>query len=91
MKIAPGIHRIGAGLVNSYLIEDSSEVTIVDVGAPGYWNDLPSELAAMGRAFSDVRALVLTDRAFRSIVNATPSVQGSVMKALAERLHADSL
>jgi CRP/FNR family transcriptional regulator, cyclic AMP receptor protein len=40
---------------------------------------------------SPVRALVLTDRAFRSIVNATPSVQGSVMKALAERLHADSL
>jgi glyoxylase-like metal-dependent hydrolase (beta-lactamase superfamily II) len=60
MRIVPGIHRLGAGLVNSYLIEESGEVTIVDAGAPGYWNDLPNELAAMGRTFSDIRALVLT-------------------------------
>jgi len=60
MRIAPGIHRLGAGLVNSYLIEESGEITIVDAGAPGYWNDLPEELAAMGGTFSDVRALVLT-------------------------------
>ena len=60
MRIAPGIHRLGAGLVNSYLIDESGEITIVDAGAPGYWNDLPEELAAMGRTFSDVRALVLT-------------------------------
>jgi len=32
----------------------------VDAGAPGYWNDLPDELAAMGRTFADIRALVLT-------------------------------
>jgi glyoxylase-like metal-dependent hydrolase (beta-lactamase superfamily II) len=60
MRIAPGIHRIGEGLVNSYLLEESREITIVDAGAPGYWNDLPDELAAMGRTFADVRALVLT-------------------------------
>ena len=60
MRIAPGIHRLGAGLVNSYLIEEGGEITIVDAGAPGYWDDLPTELAAMGRAFSDVRALLLT-------------------------------
>ena len=60
MRIASGIHRLGAGLVNSYLLEESGEVTIVDAGAPGYWNDLPNELAAMGRTFSDIRALVLT-------------------------------
>jgi glyoxylase-like metal-dependent hydrolase (beta-lactamase superfamily II) len=60
MRIAPGIHRIGAGLVNSYLLEESGEVTIVDAGAPGYWNDLPDAHSAMGRTFADVRALVLT-------------------------------
>ena len=60
MRIAPGIHRLGAGLVNSYLIEEGGEITIVDAGAPGYWDDLPTELAAMGRAFSDIRALLLT-------------------------------
>ncbi len=60
MKIAPGIHRIGQGLVNSYLLEESGEVTIIDAGAPGYWNDLPAELGAMGRSMADIRALVLT-------------------------------
>jgi glyoxylase-like metal-dependent hydrolase (beta-lactamase superfamily II) len=60
MRVAPGIHRIGAGLVNSYLLEESGEITIVDAGAPGYWNDLPAELAAMKRTLADVRALVLT-------------------------------
>ena len=60
MKIAPGVHRIGSGLVNSYLLEESGEITIIDAGAPGYWNDLPNELAAMNRSLADVRALVLT-------------------------------
>ena len=60
MKIAPGIHRLGRGLVNSYLLEESGEITIIDAGAPGYWNDLPAELAAMGRSMTDIRALVLT-------------------------------
>src|SRR3989440_561093 len=60
MRIAAGIHRIGAGLVNAYLLEEGGEITIVDAGAPGYWNDLPGELAAMNRSLADVRALVLT-------------------------------
>jgi glyoxylase-like metal-dependent hydrolase (beta-lactamase superfamily II) len=60
MQIAPSIHRLGGGLVNSYLIEEAGEVTIVDAGVPGYWRDLPGELAAMGRTIDDVRALVLT-------------------------------
>lgn len=60
MEIAPGIRRIGKGLINSYLIESGGEVTIVDAGAPAYWGDLPAELAAMGRSLDDVRAVVLT-------------------------------
>jgi len=60
MKIADGVHRIGTGLINSYLLEEAGEVTIIDAALPGYWNDLPAELAAMGRSLADVRALVLT-------------------------------
>ena len=61
MKIAPGIHRIGdQSIVNSYLLEDAGEVTIIDAGVPGYYRDIPRELAAMGRTVADVRALVLT-------------------------------
>ena len=60
MQLAPSLHRIGNGLINSYLLEESAEVTIIDAGVPGYWGDLPAELAAMGRTLDDVRALVLT-------------------------------
>jgi glyoxylase-like metal-dependent hydrolase (beta-lactamase superfamily II) len=60
VEITPGIRRLGPGLVNAYLLEDRGAVTIVDAGAPGYWNALPAELAAMGRTLDDVRAVVLT-------------------------------
>ncbi len=59
-RIADGIHRLGDGLVNAYLLEEAGSVTIVDAGAPAYWGALPAELAAMGRSLEDVRAVVLT-------------------------------
>ena len=40
MEIAPGIRRLGTGLVNVYLIEEPGGITIVDAGLPGYWGDL---------------------------------------------------
>lgn len=60
VQLAPGIRRIGGGLVNVYLVEESGSVTIVDTGAPAYFGQLPAELAAMGRSLDDVRAVVLT-------------------------------
>ena len=60
MEIAPGIRRLGTGMVNVYLLEEPGGITIVDAGLPGYWGDLQRELAAMGRSMEDVRAVVLT-------------------------------
>jgi glyoxylase-like metal-dependent hydrolase (beta-lactamase superfamily II) len=61
MEIGPRIRRLGgASIVNSYLVEDAGEVTIVDAGLSRLWNDLPSELAAMGRTLDDIRSIVLT-------------------------------
>ena len=60
VEIAPGIRRLGKGLVNVYLLEEAGEVTIIDAGAPGYWKDVHAELGAMGRTPDDVRALLLT-------------------------------
>jgi glyoxylase-like metal-dependent hydrolase (beta-lactamase superfamily II) len=61
LRIADRIHRIGErSLVNSYLVEESGEVTIVDAGLAGFYGDVPRELTAMGRSVDDVRALVLT-------------------------------
>ncbi len=60
MKIAPHLHRIGSDLVASYLLEDGGQVTIVDAGLPGLWDELVEELAAMGRSIADVAAVILT-------------------------------
>lgn len=60
MQLATSIHRLGSSLVNSYLVESSGEITIIDAGLPGFWRDLPAELAAMGRSLDDVRGVVLT-------------------------------
>lgn len=61
MEIAPHIRRIGSNsIVNAYLVEEAGEVTIIDAGVPGYYDDLSKELAAMGRSVADVRGLVLT-------------------------------
>lgn len=61
MRIAEGIHRIGDDpTVNAYLLEEAGEVTIIDAAMPGFYDDIPRELAAMGRRIEDVRAVVLT-------------------------------
>jgi glyoxylase-like metal-dependent hydrolase (beta-lactamase superfamily II) len=60
MQLSNSLHRLGSSLVNSYLVEEGGLITIIDAGLPGYWRDLPAELAAMGRSLDDVRAVVLT-------------------------------
>lgn len=60
MRIAPGLHRLGSGMVNSYLVIDGDDVTIVDAGLPGQWKQLLAELSAIGKDLGAVRALVLT-------------------------------
>ena len=61
MQLTPSIHRLGTdSIINSYLVEERGEVTIVDAGVPGYYDEIPRELAAMGRTVADVRALLLT-------------------------------
>lgn len=60
MEIAPGIRRLGTGMVNVYLIEEAGAITIVDAGLPGYFGDLEAELTAMGRSIEDVREVLLT-------------------------------
>lgn len=61
MEIARSLHRVGRdSIVNSYLVEEGGEVTIVDAGVSGLWHGLEDELRAMGRTLDDVRAIVLT-------------------------------
>ena len=60
MRLAPGLHRIGSDVVNSYLVEEAAGITIVDAGLPGHWRELEQELAQLGRSLDDVRGIVLT-------------------------------
>jgi glyoxylase-like metal-dependent hydrolase (beta-lactamase superfamily II) len=60
MEIASGLRRIGSDVVNSYLVVEGDDVTVIDAGLPGYWRLLEHELAAMGKSLDNVRALVLT-------------------------------
>lgn len=60
MRLAPGLSRIGSDVVNSYLVEDASGITIVDAGLPGQLRELEQELTRLGRSLDDVRGIVLT-------------------------------
>lgn len=60
MQLAEGLHRVGSDLVNSYVVEEDGELTIIDAGLPGHAADLEAELVAMGRTLDDVRGVVLT-------------------------------
>jgi glyoxylase-like metal-dependent hydrolase (beta-lactamase superfamily II) len=60
MQLAPSLHRVGSDMVNSYLVEDASGVTVIDAGLPGNYRDLRVELAAMGRSIEEVRGVILT-------------------------------
>lgn len=60
IEIARGLHRIGADVVNSYLIVDGDDLTIIDAGLPRYWHLLTNELDAIGKTLDSVRALILT-------------------------------
>jgi len=60
MKVAEGIHRIGNGTINAYLVEEAGAVTVIDTGIPGLWGAFLAELAAIGRSLEDIRAVVLT-------------------------------
>ena len=60
MKLAPGLHRIGSDIVNVYLVEDASGITIIDTGLSGHRRELEQELTQLGRSLDDVRGIVLT-------------------------------
>ena len=61
MELAPNLHRLGtSSLVNSYLIDDHGQLTVIDAGLPGLWADLMRELESMGKTPADIKALLLT-------------------------------
>ncbi|MGC4112842.1 MAG: MBL fold metallo-hydrolase [Nocardioides sp.] len=63
MQIASGLHRLGSptdDTVNSYLLVEDGEVTVVDAGLPADRKLLVAELDSLGLSLDAVRALLLT-------------------------------
>ena len=59
-EVAEGIYRLGAKLVNWYIVIDGGKLTIVDAGNPNQYNQLPQALSELGKPFDSVEAIVLT-------------------------------
>lgn len=60
MEVAKGVHRLGSGYVNWFLVQEGQRLTVVDAGLPGQWPQLVDAVARLGRSLADVEALVLT-------------------------------
>jgi glyoxylase-like metal-dependent hydrolase (beta-lactamase superfamily II) len=58
--VADGVVRLGTDLVSWYLLEDGGRVVVVDGGLPPYRAQLERGLAVLGKARSDIDAIVLT-------------------------------
>jgi glyoxylase-like metal-dependent hydrolase (beta-lactamase superfamily II) len=60
LEILPGVYGLGDDFVNWYVVDDGGRLTAIDAGIPGYAKTLKADLRSIGRAPSDVAALVLT-------------------------------
>ena len=58
--ISEGVYRLGTDWVGWYLLEADGEVTVVDCGFAGYFEQLPAALAQRGLSLEAVTAVVLT-------------------------------
>ncbi|MVA75034.1 MBL fold metallo-hydrolase [Auraticoccus sp. F435] len=64
--------------VNSYLVRDGGEVTVVDAGLPAAWEPLQDALRRLGRSVERAAALVLTHAHFDHIGTARRFVEAGV-------------
>ncbi len=69
-QVADGIYRLGDRYTNWYVIEENGRLTVVDTGEPEHWPQLPALLERIGRALSDVDAVLLTHEHLDHLGNA---------------------
>jgi glyoxylase-like metal-dependent hydrolase (beta-lactamase superfamily II) len=59
-KVASGVHRVGDGMVNFYVLIEGTDLALVDAGLPAHYDRLTAVLEGIGRSVRDVRAVLLT-------------------------------
>ena len=60
MEAAEGVHRLTNGVANFYLIEELGKLVLVDAGAPKDWALFTQAVQGLGKAASDLDAVLLT-------------------------------
>ena len=58
--LTDGVYQLGAGMVNSYIIDGDEGVTLVDTLVRGREGAIAQNLKEIGRTLADVRAILLT-------------------------------
>src|SRR3990170_5024174 len=59
-EITPGVHAIGMGYVNAFLIVGDDGLTLVDSGLPGKKDPILSAVARVGRRPADLMHILIT-------------------------------
>ena len=59
-QITDGVYRLGTRWVKFYLVVEGEGLTLIDTGLPKYVPQFDGALRELGRATSDLRAIVLT-------------------------------
>ncbi len=59
-RVAEGVHRFGDGIVNWYLIEEGTDLTVVDTAWPRSWPLVQRAVTSVGRQVEDIRAILLS-------------------------------
>jgi glyoxylase-like metal-dependent hydrolase (beta-lactamase superfamily II) len=60
IEVADRVYRLGAELVNWYLVEDGGRFTVIDAGLNQQFDQLPGALVTLGASLDNVEAVVLT-------------------------------
>jgi len=60
MLVIPGVHEIGLGFVNAFLIEDAGGLTLIDTGIPGHHRKIIAYLKEIGKTPKDIKRILAT-------------------------------
>ncbi len=59
-EVAEGVYRLGAKLVNWFIVVDGGKLTLIDAGNPNQYSQLPQALTNLRKSPDDIEAIVLT-------------------------------
>jgi len=59
-EVTDRVYRLGAELVNWYIVEDGGKLTVIDAGNPNQYDQLPAAVLGLGLTMDDIEAIVLT-------------------------------